>query len=219
MKVSIVIPIYNNWALTHQCLFDIYSKSSLVDEVVVVNDNCNDQDVLDGMKWWKGNGLLPIRHLRLSENVMFLRASNVGMKKATGDIIILLSNDVRLHGNIVGPIQEIISKNEKSLIGGRYLDWDTGWNQFNGTVFPYLEGWLLAGTKTTWEELGYFDERFAPSDMEDVDISTTARSMGYELHSLPAQLTNHLGGQSIGFNPKREAITIANKEKFRQKWM
>jgi len=29
----------------------------------------------------------------------------------------------------------------------------------------------------------------------------------------------HLGGQTIGFNPEREAITIRNKEIFRKKYV
>lgn len=219
MKVSIVIPIYNKWELTHQALFDIYSKCSPVHEVIVVDDCSTDKNVYEGIQWWKNTGLLGLRYVKLSENVMFLRASNVGMKKATGDVIVLLSNDVRLHRDIVFPIVEAIKINEKTLIGGRYLGFDTGWNQFNGTVFPYLEGWLLAATKSGWEELGYFDERYAPSDMEDVDLSTTARDKGYSLYSLMSDLTTHIGAQSIGYHPDREKITIANKEKFRSKWI
>lgn len=219
MTVSIVIPTYNHYNLLHQCLFDIYQKCSLVDEVLVVNDCSPDEEVNTGLEWWKKTGMVPVRHLRLSENVMFLRASNIGMQRAKGDVIILLSNDVRLHGNIVTPILDTLASNERTLIGGRYLDWGTGWNQFGTTIFPYLEGWLLATTKEGWKELGYFDERYAPSDFEDVDLSTTARLNNYHLWSLPETITTHLGGQSIGFNPKREAITIANKEKFKKKWM
>lgn len=219
MNVSIVVPTYNHYKLLHQTLFDIYQKCSPVHEVIVVDDCSTENDVYDGIRWWKNTGLFTLRYIKLSENVNFLRASNIGMKKATGDVIILLSNDVRLHKDIVFPIVEILKANEKTLVGGRYLDWGTGWNEFNGTVFPYLEGWLLAATKAGWEELGYFDDRYAPSDMEDIDISTTARTKGYMLSSLPSDLTTHLGGQSIGFNPKREQITIANKEKFKKKWL
>jgi GT2 family glycosyltransferase len=219
MKVSIVIPIFNNWKLTHQALFDVHQKCSLVDEVLVVNDCSTDEEVYSGLKWWKDTGLVPIRHLKLSENVMFLKASNIGIQRATGDVVILMSNDVRLHGNIVAPILDVLKSNERTLIGGRYLDWGTGWNQFGTTIFPYLEGWLLAATKEGWKELGYFDERYVPSDFEDVDLSTTARINSFNLHSLPEDMTTHLGGQSIGFNPAREAITIANKEKFKAKWL
>jgi GT2 family glycosyltransferase len=219
MKTSFAVPIYSKWSLTHQLLFDIYHKCSDVHEVVVVNDNCNNQDVMDGLEWWKSNGMLPIKVIKLEENVMFLKASNIAIKACTGDVIITISNDVRIHRDIVNPILALLESNDKSLMGGRLLDWDTGWNTFNGKIFPYLEGWLLATTKENWEELGYFDERYAPSDMEDVDIATTAKSKGYMLASLVSDITTHLGAQSIGYNPEREKITIANKEKFRQKWL
>jgi len=217
---SFAIPIYSKWHLTHQLLFDVYQKCSDVHEVVVVNDNCNDQDVLDGLKWWQGNGMLPIKVIKLDENVMFLKASNIAIKACTGDVIITISNDVRIHKDIVSPISIALQPTtyNRTIVGGRYLDWDTGWNTFNKKIFPYLEGWLLATRKEHWEELGYFDERYAPSDMEDVDICTTAKSLGFDLVALTQDCTTHIGAQSISYGSAREAITIANKEKFRKKW-
>jgi GT2 family glycosyltransferase len=156
----------------------------------------------------------------MNKNVGFLKASNAGLKKADGDVVCLISNDVRIYKDIVhGIFDKVSGWHSPVLVGGRLLDFDTGWNEFDGKIFNYLEGWLLATTKDAWSELFYFDEQFIPSDMEDVDISTKALSLGYELISLPAEMTHHIGGQSIGFNPEREAITIRNKEKFRNKWM
>jgi GT2 family glycosyltransferase len=216
---SFVIPTYNHYNLLHQCLYDIYQKCSPVDEVIVVDDCSTDQDYHDGLRWWVGNGMLPIRVVKMKENSMFLKASNAGLKRATGDIVCLLSNDVRLHKDIVTQISDMINSYERCLIGGRYLAFDTGWNTFGAAMFPYLEGWLLATSRESWEELDYFDTRFAPSDMEDVDLSATARMRGYHLLPLDDRATTHMGGQSIGFNPEREAITIVNKEKFRKKWV
>ena len=219
MKFSFVIPTYNHYGLLHQLLWDIYKVCSPVHEVIVVDDHSTDTTLLDGISWWKEQGFLPIQHVRLNKNVMFLRASNEGLKRATGDIVCLISTDVRIHRNIVDEIEMSLSWQKPTLVGGRYLDWDTGWNTFDGRIFPYLEGWLLATHKDGWEDLGYFDERFVPSDMEDIDLSATAEYRGYRLFSLASDMTTHLGGQSIGFNPEREAITIANKEKFRKKWI
>lgn len=217
--VSIVIPIYNKWSLTHQCLFDIFQKCFPVDEVIIVNDNSPDPDVYTGLEWWKQQEMLPIREIRLEKNVMFLKATNIGLKKATGDIIITTSNDVRIFQNISQAIINLLNDDDQQLIGGRLLDWDTGWNTFGTAMFPYLEGWLLAATRSGWADLGYFDEQYAPSDMEDVDLSATAGMMGYKLTALPSDMTQHLGAQSIGYNPEREKITLANKEKFRKKWI
>lgn len=217
---SFVIPTYNHYNLLHQSLFDIYQKCYPVDEVIVVDDCSDAEDYRNGLKWWKEQGMLPIRHLRLPENVGFLRASNAGLKRAQGDIVCLLSNDVRIYRDIVSEIRKVLSsRTGGTLVGGRLLDFDTGWNTFNDRVFPYLEGWLLATTKDAWDELFYLDTQYAPCDMEDVDLSTKALNLGYKLEALPFDMTHHLGGQSIGFNPEREKITIANKERFRQKWI
>lgn len=217
---SFVIPTYNRYDLLHQVLYDIYKNCSPVHEVVVVDDSSTEDSYQNGLRWWKGNGMLPIRHVKTDENRGFLRASNIGLKKAKGDIICLLSNDVRVHGNIVKAITDFIaSERGGTLVGGRMIDWDSGWNTFDDRTFKYLEGWLLATTQNAWKELGYFDDVFAPSDYEDVDLSTTALSLGYELLSLPEELTHHIGGQSIGFNPEREKITQENQKKFRKKWL
>jgi GT2 family glycosyltransferase len=217
---SFVIPTFNHYPLLHQILFDIYQKCSAVDEVIVVDDESTDQDYHDGLEWWKTNGMLPVRHVRMKENVGFLKASNAGLKRANGDVVCLISNDVRIKGDIIKGIFDALSGwSGGALVGGRFIDWDTGWNQFENKVFGYLEGWLLATTHDAWEELFYFDEQFAPCDYEDIDLSTKAYALGYDLVSLPPDMTYHIGGQSIGFNPEREQITLANKEKFRQKWM
>lgn len=217
---SFVIPTYNHYPLLHQILYDIYKKCSPVLEVLVVDDGSTDEDYREGLKWWKENGMLNIRHLKMETNVGFLKASNAGLKRANGDIVCLISNDVRIYRDIVKGICDAMSGwGGGALVGGRFIDWDSGWNTFNNRVFGYLEGWLLATTRDAWKELNYFDEQFAPSDMEDIDLSTKALSLKYDLVSLPVEYTMHIGGQSIGFNAGREKITLINKEKFRQKWI
>ena len=69
------------------------------------------------------------------------------------------------------------------------------------------------------EKLNYFDERYVPHDFEDVDLSTTALSLGMELIPLNNPGLQHIGGQSIGYSPAREAITRTNLKKFGDKWI
>ena len=219
-KLSVVIPTYNHWNLTHQLLFDLYQtcRNSL-DEVLVVNDASTDDTVYQGLKWWKEQKMLPLKELRLNENCGFLRTANKGMAKASGDILVLLSNDVRVMDDFCGQIKELIEKDKKVLIGNRLIAFDSGWNTFNGKTYPYLEGWILACTKDAWKELDGFDDQYAPNDFEDVDLSTRAASLGYSLVSLDNSRVTHIGAQSIGYNPEREAITKRNREKFKEKWV
>jgi len=218
--LSVVIPVYNHWNLTHQVLFDLYKTCrSSIEEVLVVNDASTDDDVYVGLQWWKKQGMLPLKVLNLKKNHMFLKAVNRGVNETSGDIVIILSNDVRIWGNFCSAAKDVLSTFSDDMIGGRLLDFDTGWNVFDGHLFPYLEGWLIGCTRELWNRVGGFDERFSPSDYEDVDFSTTVVSLGGRLIQLQRGNFEHLGGQSIGFNSKREAITNINKEKFKKKWM
>lgn len=221
-SVSIVIPCYNHFDLLHQLLWDIYKNCSLVEEVIVVDNGSEDKAVRDGLAWWSRSHMLPIETITLKENVGFLRAANIGLKAAVEDVVCLISNDVRITGDLVLMAQalpEIQNRNDgKILCGGVVYNDSTGWNEFDGKVFPYVEGWLLLAENSSWKELNYFDERFAPNDFEDVDLSTTAISLGYNLSQFNPPIATHFGGQTIGYGDEREKITTINKEKFRKKW-
>lgn len=205
--------------MTHSLLFDLYKNCAGIDEVIVVNNGCTEPESFTGLQWWRETQMLPVRELRIEENIGFLLGANEGLKEATGDIIILLSNDVKVMGDIVLRIRHIINDASDTLIGGRLLSFDTGWNTFDGETFPYLEGWLLAAHREAWMELGYFDERYAPNDFEDVDISTKADKLNYELVPLPDDITLHLSGQTLQYNSVREEQTKKNREKFKEKWL
>jgi GT2 family glycosyltransferase len=217
VNISVVIPTYDKYELLHNILYDIYQYNKDVTEVVVVNNGSKSDETSKGLKWWETTKMLPIKVITLSENIGFLKACNLGVSESKGDIVILVSNDVSIKRNIVPDVLSLLE--DKNFVGGRLLDWGTGWNNFGDKVFPYLEGWLLCFTRRMWDDVGGFDERFAPYDMEDVDISTSAIAKGYSLVQLDVAGITHLGAQTIGFNPEREAITIQHKEIFRKKWV
>lgn len=216
IKVSIVIPFFNKWELTHQLLYDIYNQCRDVDDVLLVNNGSTEPH---GLTWWQDNKMLPLRVASLVPNQGFLRAANHGVQAALGDVVALISNDVRIRGNLTGMLRASFTVNPNILMGGRVYRGDTGWNNFGGRLFPYAEGWLLAAQKVDWMKLGYFDEQYAPNDFEDVDFSTKALAAGYNLVELPAGLVEHIGAQTIPYGPEREELTKINQEKFRKKWI
>ena len=219
MKASIIIPAYKNYSLLHQLLWDIYKKCDIdnLHEVIIIDDSCTNS--LNGLDWWFSKDLLPLKVFKNKKNRGFLLSSNMGLKRASGDILVLISTDVRIYRDCIQEIINQLKFEPKSLCGGRLLDGDTGWNRFGSRLFPYIEGWILATTREGWEELDYFDEIYAPNDFEDIDISATASKLGYNLWQLPQNMLQHLGAQSISYGVKREALTKENKEKFREKWM
>jgi GT2 family glycosyltransferase len=217
MTTSVVIPVYGRWDLLHQLLNDLYRNCSLIEEIVIVNNGNehNNPDVLNGLAWWRSTNMLPIEVLDIPENIGFLRASNIGIKHAVEDNVILISTDVRVHKDIV----EFMKLSQPQyIVGGRLLDWNTGWNAIGDKIYPYLEGWILGASKEAWTTLGWFDEIYAPHDMEDVDFSTKAIFWDYHLSTFPEGYVSHLGAQSIKYGEEREAITKENRKKFIEKW-
>lgn len=215
MSTSIVIPVYGRWDLLHVLLYDLYRNCSWIEEVIIVNDKPEDADTRNGLAWWKTTKMLPIEVIETPENLGFLRSANLGLKSAVEDNVILISTDVRVHKDIV----EFLKLSQPQyIVGGRLLDFQTGWNNFGDKTFPYLEGWILGASRQAWKEIGYFDERFIPNDYEDIDLSTMALSMDYHLSTFPEGYVSHIGAQSISYGDKRETGTKINQRKFAEKW-
>lgn len=215
MSTSVVIPVYGRWDLLHILLYDLYKNCSLIEEVIIVNDKPEDADTRNGLAWWQSTNMLPIEVIETPENLGFLRSANLGLKSAVEDNVILISTDVRVHKDIV---EYMKLSQPQYIVGGRLLDWNTGWNHINDTVFPYLEGWILGASKEAWQTLGYFDEQYVPNDMEDVDLSTQAIFWDYHLSTFPEGYVSHIGAQSISYGEEREKGTKKNKERFGSKW-
>lgn len=218
-RVSIVIPVYDNWDGCHQLLSDINQNCKSVFEVVLVDDESPDPSVVKGLSFWKKMKLLPIRVITNKSNLGFTMTSNIGLQEAAGDIKALISTDVRIHSRyVIDSLRGLLELNRRTLIGGTVYTHDTGWNKFGNVIVPYAEGYFLATTSYGWDELGYFDERYSPGDFEDVDLSLHAVSIGYELSQLPHNTVKHTGGGSFGYTKEREARTYKNRDLFKTKW-
>lgn len=215
-KVAVVIPTYNSWGLCGKLLENLKKhEDENIDEIIVVDD------ASESLVMFPNNEVKVVRN---TENLGFTLSSNVGLKAAQGElaerkITFLISTDVQINGKFIEQTADILFDTRRHLVGNRHIAFDSGWNTFDGKTFDYLEGWFLAATSDGWKDLGYFDPGYAPYDMEDIDLATTAKSKSYKLVSLNNPHITHLGGGTIGFNPAREAITLRNKEYFRKKWM
>lgn len=224
IKASIIVPFFNRWDLTHARLAEFRQFLPPYCEIILVDDCSTDNDTRSGIAFWQKSGIAlhPIKYIRNNENLGFTKSVNRGCKAASGEYVIFYSNDVIMHGNVIDITLELLSTHEKAIVGGRSVYWDSGWNKFNldgkDVIVPYLEGYYLACKKSNLEELGGFDEQYAPYDYEDVDLSLNAFLLGYNLLALNTRLLQHLSGQTAQINPNREEITKRNRVKFIEKW-
>lgn len=227
--LAVVVPMYNRWDLTHARLYELYQFVSDGIEIILIDDaSPEENEIKSGIAWWqKQVKKHPIHYYRNKENLGFGGSLNVGARiafeKTKAEAVALLSNDVIVRGDFISPIKKMLEEKPNSLIGGRIVYWDSGWNTFNFdgklTTIPYCEGWLLACTKDAWKEIGGFDLLYSPYDMEDIDLSLTATRKGYELIALNSPYLKHISGATIvDVNPNRMAISERNKQRFYEKW-
>src|SRR4030042_5050974 len=94
--VSIVMPYFNRWDLTHARLMELYRFAPEYCEIVLVDDASTEAEPGNGVKWWMESGFIKhkIRYYRNKENVGFGTSLNNGAKLAYGKYLIFLSNDV-----------------------------------------------------------------------------------------------------------------------------
>lgn len=204
--ISIIIPHYNKPELTNQ-LVDSLQKYCGNPEILVMDD---------GSRVPYENDRCRVE--RVDKNVGFLYISRAGLAVAKGDIKILMNNDVIVTGDFIPLVEKQIKRSPLSLVGNTLVDWDSGWNAFNGKIFPYLEGYFLAASKELWNDIT-FDTRFSPNDFEDVDLSTRAYKLGYPVVPLNTPLLRHMGAGTLGYSPEREKLTRINQKKFEEKWI
>lgn len=222
--VSIVIPFYNEWQLTHQRLMELYKYAPDDCEIILVDDASPELECGNGISWWQKNGRHKIRYYKNPENKGFGITNNNGAKLAKGKYVIILTNDVIVSGDFITDMIELINEDNKLLVGGRIVDFPGGWNEFDidgkHYVIPYIEGWLLGCTKVAWKELGGFDPIYSPYDYEDIDLSMKAMSLEYNIAGLDSNKLKHIGGATIyHVNPNRREITDRNRILFFDKWI
>lgn len=220
---SIVIPFFGKWPLVMARLHELHLHAPNGCEIILINDCTPNNDFEGNVAWWQHNHRLNVRYLKNKENLGFGGSMNRGASKADGEVLVLLSDDVIVAGDFITPIINKLSVSPKTLIGGQIIDWPAGWNEFgvNGSkvVIPYLGGWMLACTKTAWGELGGFDPIFGKFDYEDVDLSTRALELGYELYSLNSGFLRHLSGVTVSsLGVDRQSITEKNRTVYIAKW-
>jgi GT2 family glycosyltransferase len=190
-------------------------------EIFLVDDASTDADILHGVHWWMQNSGTRhiIRYTRNPENLGFGGSMNFGASLVGRDIIVLLSNDVVIYSDFVQEIVELLNENPRYFIGGEVLYDDTGWNVVNNTIIPYANGWLLACTRSAWDDIGGFDLLYQKFDYEDIDISAEAVSKGYILKGLTYSKLKHIGGATIyPLYGNRRELTLENQKKFIEKW-
>ena len=241
--VSIVIPVFNNAALTRKCLAALKKNTAGCSYEVIVIDNASDDETPELLKSCDLQNLTVISN---RENVGFTKACNQGARRARGEFTLFLNNDTEPQPGWLDALLDLMRSDDRIGVagcrlvypdgrlqeaGGIIFNDGSGWNygRFDDLSDPrycyvrevdYVSGAALLVRNELLRRLDYFDEQYSPGYYEDTDLCFGVRSLGYKVMYCPFSIVVHHEGASSGTDLSRgmKRHQVVNKEKFARKW-
>jgi GT2 family glycosyltransferase len=237
---SIVVPVFNQAALTKSCLLGI-ERSICADRIqyeVIVADNGSTEGTPNLLKSWSGSRS-NARVVPLGRNLGFAAACNAGARMARGHYLLFLNNDtLPTPGWLENMLRLAESEPRVGIVGSKLLYPDGKIQHvgvaFEGTKTPRhiyrgfpskirpagesreyqaVTGACLLVKKEIYNLVGGMDEIYRNS-YEDMDLCLKARAQGYRVLVCADSVLYHLEGMSEG----RRAHDYRNAALFKDRW-
>lgn len=241
--VSIVIPVYNKFRTTYNCLKSIAANPPKASFEIIIVDDCSRDETLFAGFVISG----AVRFIRNLKNQGFVRTCNAGAASARGKYLFFLNNDTLVRPNWldelvatfdnvpnVGIVGAKLFFENGSLqeVGGIIWRLGDGWNwgrqaDPNDPRFCYLRdcdyatGAALMLERELFKQLKGFDEYYAPAYYEDSDLCFRVRALGKRVVVQPASEIVHLEGISAGTDVHgtgMKRFQLVNHRKFYERW-
>jgi N-acetylglucosaminyl-diphospho-decaprenol L-rhamnosyltransferase len=216
-SVDVVILAYQHWELTEKCL-QLLARQTVRHSAIVV-DNGSTDGTADNLR----RTFPDVEVVELAQNGGLPFAYNRGVEHGTGEIVVMLNNDIEVRADFLEQLIEPFVRNPRLGSAAALLVQPGGQNidSMGLTVdrtlagFPRLRGHpvrdaaepspVLTGPcggggayrRTAWEAVAGLDEgvRFYG---EDVDLALRIRSAGWETIAVPEAVAVHLGSATLG---------------------
>ncbi len=241
--VSIIIPVYNQFAYTFNCLESLSANlsSDLAYEIIIVNDASTDDTLEQLATLVKG-----IKVLTNAENSGFILSCNYGASQAKGQYLYFLNNDTRILENCLESLLKLIINNPQVGAVGSKLIYANGkqqeaggiiWNSADGWNYgrldspeepeynyvrpvDYCSGASLLVPTNLFKQLCGFCQDFIPAYYEDTDLCFAIRELGYQVLYQPQSNVIHYEGITSGTDLSTgiKQYQVINQTKFREKW-
>lgn len=240
-KVSIVIPAYNEFQYTYDCIRTLVQNIKNVSYEIIVGDDESTDDTKNINRFIK-NVKVNINHTDHG----FLMNCNRAAELAEGEYIVFLNNDTLVMENWLESLVELIESDEKiGMVGSKLIYPDgrlqeaggilwkdaSAWNygRYQDANMPeynyvrecdYISGASIMIRKELWKEIGGFDQRFIPAYCEDSDLAFEVRKHGYKVMYQPKSVVMHFEGVSNGteLDSGLKKYQVENNVKFKEKW-
>jgi len=234
VKISFIIPLYNELELTKICLKSLEETVGRSDiEVILVDDSSTDgtTDYLATLKE-------PYRVILNQERAGYAANNNKAALVAKGEVLALLNNDLVLTEGWLAPMLACLEKHKQcGLVGNIQLNPKTGLINHAGMFFD-LEGCPVTARKnrkcfpaedySEWNavtaacvlirrdvymEMNGFDEAYI-NGSEDIDLCIRLRLAAYQNYvANKSRIFHH-----VSSSPERHRYNDKNTQLLKQKW-
>lgn len=239
MKLSVIIPFYENLPEVLMCLNSLQALSGYAPHEYIVQDDTSPSVV--------GPAVIPpavARVERNAANLGFAANVNAAARRATGDVLFIVNQDVYgVYGQSEAwdtALLTALAMPEVGIIGARLL-FPTGAIQNAGGLFdakgqPFHRclGWsninhpevatarevswttgaALAIRREVWERVGGLDEAYQRGYFEDVDLCLRVREAGFKVWYEPSCTLIHKTGTTGG-----SPMLAQNARLFKSRWV
>ncbi len=205
MKISVIVTNWNGKELLKKNLETIIINSPQADEVLLADDASGD----DSLKFAKTikDKYPKLRIISHKKNLGFGANTNDAINRATGELVVLLNNDIYPDPNYL--VHSLKHFKDPNVLGvgfseknhenwarfmwkGGYLQHEPGITDINKT---HISGWVSGGSsivrKSIFQKLGGFDPVYKPFYSEDLDLGYRAWKSGYTLLWEPKCIVEH----------------------------
>jgi GT2 family glycosyltransferase len=234
MRTTVVMPVHGNWPVVERAVAALSPQLGPERELVIVDDASAEA----------GPDALPATSvLRNDENLGFGPSCNRGAEQARGEYLCFLNSDSLVEPGALDALEAAAASDERNgAIGSVLLDEDGAVQEAGcaigreGTTYPlgrgspvgdpswsfgrevdYASAACLLVRRSEFEQLGGFDDRFAPGYYEDADLCLRLTARGFRTVVEPAARTTHLQYGS-GSRERATALVARNRATFVERW-
>lgn len=204
MKISVVIPAFNEEQYINKCLSSLVKQQKKPDEIIIVDNNCTDRTIQIAKKY-------PVKIVKEKKQGM-IPARNKGYNEASGEIIARCDADAVPPKDWIRKINENFAKKNIDALTGPIIFYDLLFKTtfFANIFFDFMKfvqkgkeiviGPNMALSKKIWQKIKN-EVCLEDNDVhEDIDMAIHIIKNSGKIYRDPS-LISYISGRRIRHNP------------------